>query len=163
MPNSTNTAVTHLNFTRVSFSVFYKFINTIIGSFLGHNQSCRSCNRCANSCIILIGVLAFTLMREHSQLYGYHTQGMAISLSISSFHHTGYTAAIGLVNRNKFRALQLFFHELDKAASRGIGTATWSLRDNYRNIAISGISSLFAVTTAACQHNCHSQHGHEYN
>ena len=163
MPNSAYATVTHLNLAGVSFGIFNEFVHVVIGCFLGHDQCCGSCNRCANSCIILIGVLAFALVREHSQLYGYHAEGVAVGLSVSSFYHAGNTAAIGLVHGHKFGALQLFFHKLDEAASRGIGAATGSLRNDYRNIAVGRISSLFAVAAAASQHNCHSQHGHEYN
>ena len=52
-------------------------------------------------------------MGEHSQLHSNHTQSMTISLGIGSFYHAGYTAAIRLINRHKFGALQLFLHELD--------------------------------------------------
>ena len=37
MPNSAYAAVTHLDFAGVSLGVFYKFIHTVIGSFLGHD------------------------------------------------------------------------------------------------------------------------------
>ena len=113
MPNCAYAGVTHLDFAGIGFSEFNEFINTVVGSFLRHNESCGGSDGCANGSVILISVLALTLMGEHSQLHSNHAQGMTISLSIGSFNHTSYTATIRLIHRHKFGALQLFLHELD--------------------------------------------------
>ena len=163
MPDSADTGVTHFHLAGVCLSEGYEFIYIIIRSILRHNQSCRSCNRSADSCIILIGVFAFALMREHSQLNGNHTQSMTIGFSVSQLYHAGYTAAIGFVYGNKFAALQLFFHELNQASGRDIGTAARSLRNNYGNISVCRISCFFAVAAATGKHNSHGQHSHQHN
>ena len=163
MPDSADTGVTHLHLAGVCLSEGYEFIYIIIRSILRHNQSCRSCNRSADSCIILIGVFTFALMREHSQLNGNHAQSMAVGFSVSQLYHAGYTAAIGFVYGNKFAALQLFFHELDQTSGRDIGTAARSLRNNYGNISVCRISCFFAVAAAAGKHNSHGQHSHQHN